>query len=1237
MRLAPLPLLGSGTHASAAALFRMVGHLNVTVVVKATLGLVHEGLAQLTVPRPVIVEEHTRDGGRSVDQASDLAPHKSRADVTFVGHAYAPGGVPVPAMAVRLAVFQAQACEKALLDKTLRVFGDRTADEPAPRPFRSMRLVYERAYGGPSFAANPVGVGADARLRGGEGPGSLLPNVIDPADPSKPGGYGPISETWSERRAWLGGLDPAVLDAPILPVPDTQLFGFFQTAPADQQLDYLRGDEWIVLDNLHPTLPRLVSRLPGIRGGCRLYLPLPGGGHGPGRAITMRLDTLAIDGNAAQCTVVFRGNFSVPDGEKALPALRVACGVELAGQAISWPEPRELAAWGAPAAVAAPPAPQGRTAALSEEQQAWLAGQRSVPFSGEVKGVAPAAPGSPAPARSAGGTAPLSEALQAELAALRSLPFGGAPPEVPALAMPRAPVAPPPLGTPAALSAPPPRPLSRTVAIPEGASAVFGGEVENRPALPFVEGPAELPASPGPRPAPRTGPLTGTAALSADDLATLARVEPLPFVASPATERVPPRERESRRLPTRRSPAVPVAVDGPLAAATLSFQVRPPRSSLTVVVKGTFALRDDAPAVLRDEPEPLCGDVYAEDDPDQALLYGSDLAYFKPRCDVTVVGHAHAPRGSATAMQVGFRLGSGPGALERTAHVFGDRTWQKTLGVALAPTDPEPFDKLPLGWERAYGGPAHPANPVGQGHKSATLPDGTLRLPNIESPERPIRGPGDGPEPVAFGPVAPGWRARARFQGTYDRAWLATRWPYFPEDFDWLAAQHGPAEQRVAPPPLDAAYELRGMSARAATLRGSLPGIRARCFVERRGPDGGDGGGFHELPLTLDTVHFEPDQEKVILVWRGLLEVSADEAPELAALFVTSEPAAGPSLSLEAARERMLDVALRGREEEPDEPEPAPLPPPPEQPGLRERVLSALEAGEDLSDVELAGARLAEVDFRGRPLRGVVLLRAELRGANLRGVDLTGAQLGGADLTNAMLEGAILEGADLTGARLDGARLDGASLSGAAFEKASGRGASLRGAKGEGVSFAAGCWDGAALDDAEIVAADFSRASLVGASFAKARLPKVRLLDALGREARFDGAQLSEARANGVTLTGCSLRSLEAPRSIWDGGNLEGSSFVGAVLTGAGFKGVKAAGVDFGGVDAREGRFAGAELAGARFLAANLMKASFESANLEGADLRGANLYEAETWKARLDGAELELAVVTRSKLAAKK
>ncbi len=1312
MRPASLTLLGSGPHASAAVLWRMVGSLNVTVLVKVTLALVHEGSARLTEVEPVQIDEQPAGGvaGRSLTRASDLAPYKSKTDVTFVGQAYPPGGQAAPTAAVRLAVFR----DKALLDKTLRVYGDRTAERPSPQPFRAMPVVYERAYGGATFADNPVGMGAEARVLGGaaEASSSALPNLVDPADPSKPGGFGPISARWSARRKLLGGVDPAILDTPIATLPSTDIFAYFQTAPLDQQIGYLRGDEWVVLDNLHPTLPRLSTRLPGLQGACRLYLP-QAGGYAAGRLITMRLDTLAIDGDTQSCSVIFRGTFSVAEGERALPGLRIACGVELPGQAISWPDPRELAPEPAPAtraaatpaqpAAGAPPARKlASTSALSEEQQAWLSAQRAAPFSGQKSAEPPAEKAKAPPvARPLGGTAALPDELLADLAAQKALPFGEAPPKVPVLAAPRVPVpAPAPEPPPPAPVAPKERSLARTVGLSDLDQRELKQEQKEAGALPFVQGsaPREVATSSGPKAAPRTGPLTGTAALSDEDLAALTRVDPLPFVLPerPAAEPAAPRARLLRKVPPRLSASVPLATDRPLSVATLAFQVRPPKDSLTVVVKGTFDLVEGGPARPREEPDPLLGDLHADDDPEKGLLYASDLAIFKPSCDVTVVGKAHAPRGSATQMQVGFRLGEGPKKVERSANVLGDRSWKKALGVALVPTDPAPFEAMPLTYERAFGGPEHAPNPAGTGHKSATLPDGTLRLPNLEDPSRPIGSPGDSPPAQCFAPLAPGWKPRAKHQGSYDKKWLATRWPYFPEDFDWHAMQHAPAAQQTESIAGDARYELRGMSARSPVLRGELPGWKARCFMERSAGHGEGGGGFHELPLKLDTVHFDLEEHKVVLVWRGLLEVSEEDAPELCLLFVTAEPMAGPALSLEQARERMLD-AVKAPEEAVESPEeenapgndvrsPAKAPPerdpetarieaegamqrkareerlsaagvapasletkkprsplpveppgPPVDPALRARVQAALDAGEALNEVDLSDADLSDMDFGGRSLAGAVFLRARLLRCNFSGAILTGAQLGGADLREARLTGATLDGADFEGAQLEGANLEGASLHGTSFARAKGRGAIFRRARGAKPSFVQGDWTDAVFDESDLAGADFSAATLDGSSFQRARLLQVRLYDARGEKARFDGAHLPGARAEHVTLIKCSLRSVEAPRSGWDRATLEGTSFVGAVLTGAGLSAVKAQGADFGAVDATEARFRKADLRGARFLAANLMKATFEKADLTGADLRGSNLHEAETWKAKLGGAELDRAIVTRSKLAGRK
>ena len=62
--------------------------------------------------------------------------------------------------------------------------------------------------------------------------------------------------------------------------------------------------------------------------------------------------------------------------------------------------------------------------------------------------------------------------------------------------------------------------------------------------------------------------------------------------------------------------------------------------------------------VMDDAPVPLCtGDTYYGDESSSSVFEESDLAPFKPRCDVIVVGRAHAPQGlPASSWQAGIRL-----------------------------------------------------------------------------------------------------------------------------------------------------------------------------------------------------------------------------------------------------------------------------------------------------------------------------------------------------------------------------------------------------------------------------------------------------------------------------------------------------------------------------------------------------------------------------------------------------
>ncbi len=341
-----------------AVVFRHRGQLRVTAVVKATFSLVEGATMTLAPPSELLVKDRffNRNPSGSLEAASDLVPYRPRVDVTFVGRAYAPGGSAAVG-AARLAVFR----DGALVDKSIHVYGDR-AQGGAPGPFDRMPIVYERAYAmldEPSMQENPVGV--------------AQPNIVDPRAPTRPIGFGPISRYWPGRKRLLGGMDARGLDALIADIPDAFDWSYFQVAPPDQQIDALRGDEWIVLDGLHPTAPRLASRLPSAVAVARAYRQA---GAGQSEPLALLPDSIAIDGDRQVCDVVWRGSLPV-SGEAALSSLQILAALELPGQPVVWP----------------PRVPEARPAAR-------LAAGRGA-RAASLDGATLADPGDPSPARAA--------------------------------------------------------------------------------------------------------------------------------------------------------------------------------------------------------------------------------------------------------------------------------------------------------------------------------------------------------------------------------------------------------------------------------------------------------------------------------------------------------------------------------------------------------------------------------------------------------------------------------------------------------------------------------------------------------------------------------------------------------------------------------------------------------------------------------------------------------------------
>jgi hypothetical protein len=255
----------------------------------------------------------------------------------------------------------------------------------------------------------------------------------------------------------------------------------------------------------------------------------------------------------------------------------------------------------------------------------------------------------------------------------------------------------------------------------------------------------------------------------------------------------------------------------------------------------------------------------------------------KPATDLVLIAHAYAREPGAAVVDVEFRVGP----ITRQLRVTGDRVWVRRATGIVAPTSPEAFEKIPLVYERAFGGwdrsaadprhhGFHPENPVGVGFrtKHARFEEGT-RLPNVEDPGFPLTSYSGSSRVAGVGFISPEWEPRRSFAGTYDEAWSRTRMPLLPRDFDrryFNAAPPGlvvPGYSRGDEPVL-----VRG-ACPTGTLSFRLPGIQAPiCRVACRDRED------VLLQTRLDTVVVHGDAAKLYMVWRGftLLRGGAHDA-----------------------------------------------------------------------------------------------------------------------------------------------------------------------------------------------------------------------------------------------------------------------------------------------------------------------------------------------------------------------
>lgn len=339
---------------------------------------------------------------------------------------------------------------------------------------------------------------------------------------------------------------------------------------------------------------------------------------------------------------------------------------------------------------------------------------------------------------------------------------------------------------------------------------------------------------------------------------------------------------------------------------TAVFQIVPGKNEreehvFSVIVKRSYAIEADGTVVRRDRDDELrrTDAYYDNGDPEWSTVqFEHELAPYKPSADVVVVGNAYAPEGKPTErMGVSVRVGD----REKSLVVIGDRVCHYRDNADPVFSDPQPFTRMEIRYERAYGGrdfisvpeiPFHyPRNFLGKGVVLRNLKEVVegLALPNVEepdqclSPERLIIGE---PERWYMQPLPDGfgWRQRT----CYPRCALLGSYPPFTpagtvtaEERMGLLPKNHIALAKQAKLPTFEAYFNNGASLgmvfrelggdETVTLSGltpdgllefSLPADPPRIALDI-------GRGERELESRLHTVSIRPDERAFDLIWRG--------------------------------------------------------------------------------------------------------------------------------------------------------------------------------------------------------------------------------------------------------------------------------------------------------------------------------------------------------------------------------
>ena len=300
------------------------------------------------------------------------------------------------------------------------------------------------------------------------------------------------------------------------------------------------------------------------------------------------------------------------------------------------------------------------------------------------------------------------------------------------------------------------------------------------------------------------------------------------------------------------------------------------REQSVVIVKATIHRESDGWTWRQEQPPIRLEDRFGGDPATSALLEEQEIAPRKPATDLTLRAIAHAPgQKPMEDWPVEITI---PERMTYGFHVRGPSQWRRHWLRGWRLDRPSAVRTVRIAYDLAYGGSVeddegtlatHEYNPAGCGHVTDKLLHAGDPVPAPQIGLLPELLRQDISDPMAvhgFGPIARTWLPRRGHAGTYDEAWLATRHPHLPDDFD-------PRYWNSAPGPLqfdphlrgDEEVRLRNLHPGKPDYRLRLPGVAPRGLLTPTNA---------AIEFTLDTVMLDiasplESEHSATLIWRA--------------------------------------------------------------------------------------------------------------------------------------------------------------------------------------------------------------------------------------------------------------------------------------------------------------------------------------------------------------------------------